>query len=253
MNIETFQKELTVLGGLNLRGEPNLRVVRGDQEMKFACGQMIPKYFILGGATVTIEKFFRKRHIFASTQVQPCTREEAKDIWMRSRKFDLTNHWMPETYDKITVTPTARNGYFIEQYYPPDKIKDTPERWEQNRYRMFSPHPAIPEKMTDMIGAFPSHGVYENFMEGDELSEQLLASVRGAWARRDRWKQVKSNDLMIKDVFMAAQQRDDANEARVKEMLDAQIVPHAFQGVYLNTPSKFIHKGETDFHVDQLN
>lgn len=248
--LETFQKELNTIGGFNLRNGPVLHVVRGDQETKFACGQIIPKYFIPGGATVTIEKFFRKRHIFANNVVEKCSREEARDIWERSQKFDLTNHWIAETYNKITVTPTARDGYFIEQYYPPDKIKDTPEQWEKNRYQMFSPHPMLPERMTDMIGPFPLQGLYENFMEGKDLNSRLLKNVRRAWHRRNQWHQVKSDQLMVKDVFEAHEQRDDDSETETDQMLRNRILPHAFQGAYMNTPSKFIHKGRGNFHVD---
>src|SRR5882757_5185353 len=249
-DIETFQKELNVIGGLNLRGEPNLRVVRGDQEKKFACGEMIPKYFVPGGAEVSIERFFRKRHIFASSQVEPCTREEALDIWKRSQKYDLTNHWIAETNTRITVTPTPRTGYFVEQYYPPERVKDTPEEWEKHRYRMWSKHPMLPEKMTDMVGPFPYEGVYENFMEGEELTGKLLRNVRRAWDRRNRWHQVKSDDLMIKDVFEAHQSKAYEDESEADQMLRNAILPHVYQGVYMNTPSKFIHQVEGDWHVD---
>lgn len=249
-SLESFQRELTAIGGLNLRGEPILRVVRGDQEMKFACGQMIPKYFVPGGAVVTIDKVFRKRHIFLSKVVKPCTREEAQQIWERSQNLDPANLWMSETYDKATVSPTARQGYFVEQYYPPEKIKDTPEEWEKHRYQMFSLHETRPQKMTDMIGPFPREGVYENFVEGEELDSKLLEKVRRAWDRRNRWHQVKSDDLMVKDVFEAHQARADEDESEADQMLRNAILPHVFQGVYMNTPSKFIHKGENDFHVD---
>lgn len=244
MELETFQKELTIIGGLNQYGEPNLRVVRGDQEMKFACGRMIPKYSILGAARVSIDKFFRKRHIFLNKMVVECARDEAREIYERSRRADLTNHWMPETYDKVTVTPTAQDGYFIEQYYTPEMIKDTPEMWERNRYKMWSPHPLVPEKMTDMVGPFPSRGRYDCFAQGEELTAKLLKNVRRAWVRRNEWKQTKSAQSMVNDVYEEADRRDGENERLVKEMLDSAIVPHSFSGVYLNKPSKFIHDGE---------
>lgn len=248
MDIETFQKELTALGGLNLRGEPNLRVVRGDQETKFACGRIIPKYFIPGGAVRTEEKKFRLRNMFTN-QLTECTFDEAREVYERSRKLDITNYQIAETCRIVSITVTAKQGYFIEQYYPPDKIKDTPEQWEKNRYQMWFDEEKGKEVMTDMIGPFPFQGVYENFMEGEHLNETLLRAVRRAWQRRNEWHQVKSDDLMVKDVFDAAQKRDDEHEALVDEMLQDAIVPHAFQGVYLNDPSKFIHKGEKDFHV----
>lgn len=241
MEIEIFQKELTLIGGLNLYSEPNLRVVRGDQEMKFACGQMIPKYSVMGGAKVVVDKLFRKRHIFLKDCVVECSRDEAREIWERSEKADLTNHWMSETFDKVSVTPVAQDGYFIEQYYPPEMIKDTPESWEKNRYKMWSPHPSVPERMTDMIGPFPSRGRYDCFAQGEELTRDLLKSVRRAWQRRDQWKQTKSADLMVKDIYDEAEAIDVENEKTVREMLNSAIVPHAFQGAYLNTPSKFIH------------
>lgn len=243
MDQETFQKELTAIGGLNLYGEPNLRVVRGDQEMKFACERMIPKYFVPGGAVKTVEKKFRKRNMF-SNQVFDCTFDEAKEIWERSMQHDLSNIYIAETCRIITITPTAQEGYFVEQYYPPEMIKDTPETWEASRRRMWFDEEKGREVLTDIIGEFPHRGRYELFAQSEELDSKLLKSVRRAWSRRDQWKQVKSAELMVKDIYDAHAERDAKNEATVKEMLDSAIVPHSFQGVYLNKPSKFIHDGE---------
>lgn len=243
MDQETFQKELTLIGGLNLYGESNLKVVRGDQEMKFACGRMIPKYFIPGGAVKTVEKKFRKRNMF-SNQVLDCTFEEAEEIWERSMRHDLSNIYIAETCRIITITPTAQEGYFVEQYYPPEMIKDTPESWEAHRYQMWFDEEKGREVRTDMIGEFQHRGRYEVFAQGEELTSKLLKSVRRAWARRNEWKRTKSAELMVKDVYEAHEKRDAEHETMVKEMLDSAIVPHSFQGVYLNTPSKFIHNGE---------
>lgn len=243
MDQETFQKELTTIGGLNLYGEPNLKVVRGDQEMKFACGRMIPKYFIPGGAVKTVEKKFRLRNIYTN-QVAECTFDEAKDIWDRSQRYDCINFHIAETCRIVTITPTAQTGYFVEQYYPPEKIKDTPEAWESHRYQMWFDEEKGKEVRTDMVGEFPFRGRYEVFAQGDELDSKLLKSVRRAWKRRDEWKQTKGAELMVKDIYEAHEKRADEHEALVKEMLDDAIVPHAFQGLYLNKPSKFIHDGE---------
>src|SRR5437773_1955300 len=83
----------TMLGGLNTHGQPNLRVVRCEQETTFAYGRTIQKYFVPGGAKAIRERYFRKRHIFTG-EVSECTRDEAKEIYERSAKADITNHYI---------------------------------------------------------------------------------------------------------------------------------------------------------------
>src|SRR5262245_24642709 len=126
MEFQHFQRELTRLGGLNLRGEPNLRVVTGEDEQVFACGRMIPKYFVLGGAKKTELRQFRVRDVNTNT-VRPCEYAEAKRLW---ESYTPESPVVVEVSRTVTIEPQAREGYFVEQYIPPEKIKDTPETWE---------------------------------------------------------------------------------------------------------------------------
>jgi hypothetical protein len=233
MDIETFQQELTLIGGRNLHDWPILKVVRGDQELMFACGRMIPKYHVPGGAKKEVEKKFHLRHIFTG-EVKDCTFDEAKVVYERSQKYDLTNHWMAETCRIVRVTPTARDGYFIEQWIAPEKIKDTPETWEANRYKMWLDEEVGREVMTDILGPFPARGRYDNFLEVKALDSEALETIRRAWALRDRWKQTKSAELMVKDIFEEAEKRDALNEELVTDMLVSEMKPHAFRGTYMN-------------------
>lgn len=230
MDLPSFQEELTKIGGRNLRGEPILKVVRGDREMKFACGQMIPKYFAHGRAKVDVDMKFRLRHALTG-EVTECTRDEAKAVF---ESYTPESPRLVETSRTIRVMPQAREGYFIEQWIPPEKIQDTPESWERQRYQMFSPHGMLAERMTDMIGPFPFQGRYEIFLESQELNGELLTKARRAWHERNRWKQTKSDQLMVNDIFEEAKERAAASEAETADMLTSEFAPHVFQGTYLS-------------------
>jgi hypothetical protein len=232
MDMQQFQRELASLGGLNPRGEPNLKIVRCDQETTFAYGRTIPKYFIPGGATPIREKRFRLRRIFTN-ELKDCTFDEAKEVWERSQEYDLTNHYIAETFEIRRNDPTPREGYFVEQYIPPDKIKDTPENWERNRFGMWFDEALEREVWVDKIGPFPFQGRYEGFIYARELSGEVLDTVREAWVARERWKQPKSDELMVKDVFQEAKNREMKTEAETKDMLVSEMKPHAFRGFYM--------------------
>jgi len=233
MDQKTFQLELTLLGGLNDRGGPVLKVVRCDQEITFAFGRTIPKYFVPGGAKAIREKYFRKRHIFTG-EISECTREEAKEIYDRCANADITNHYLAETMDVKRNDPVPREGYFIEQYIPPARIKDTPEQWEHNRFGMWFDDALEKEVWVDKSGPFPFEGRYEGFIHTNELTQDVMIVVRKAWATRDTWRQTKSAELMARDVFREAELREARAEEEALDIAKNHLAGHAFDGVYLS-------------------
>lgn len=218
-----FQKELTRIGGQILDGRPILKVVNGTTEKIFACGRIIPKYRT-GRVFKDEEKRFRLRHLLTN-EVKDCTYGEAKDCWERSHKYDLTNDYLPETYHSITLTLEPRAGFFVEQYFPPDKIKDTPANWEANRYQMWYDEEKRMSVMTDIIGPFPSQGRYEAFYEPKRLDHEALETIEKVWRARDQWEH-RSQELTVKDIFVAARERDERELARVTDMVKSDLDPH---------------------------
>lgn len=238
MDQQTFQSELTKLGGLNHRSEPNLRVVRAEKELKFACGRWIPKYFIPGGALKTVEKKFRKRHIFTG-EVEECTRDEAKAVWDACNALDITNHWIAETCKTVRIIPQPQTGYYVEQYLPPDRMRATPSQWEANRYQMWYDEERGGQFLTDILGPFPEEGVYEGFLKCTELSDRALETVKRVYRE---WREAKERHVttpdqsQVNDIFQAAEQRDAKEEAELAYRLKNAMSPVHFNTTVFQTP-----------------
>jgi hypothetical protein len=227
MDVRTFQRELTRIGGLNDRGEPNLRVVRGDQEFVFAYGRVIPKYFVPGGAKKTELRTFRIRDVNTNT-LRPASFEDAKKAW--ESLDDLDNPLVVEVSREVKIEPQCREGYFVEQYIPPEKIKDTPEQWERNRYGFWYDETKAKEVWVDKIGPFPLTGRYECFVESPNLTLEVLETVGRAWRARNEWKQTVSDELLARDMFRAGKEREDREVAQDVDRVNSELAPHLLGG-----------------------
>jgi len=230
MDVREFQQKLTELGGLNQRGEPNLRVVRCDQELTFAYGRMIPKYFVPGGAKKTELRRFRIREI-NTNNLRDCTFEEAEAAW---HKYEPENPLVVEVSRTVMIEPRAREGYFIEQYIPPEKIKDTPEGWEAQRFGLWYDEAKAKMVWVDKIGPFPRGGRYEGFLEAAELTDAVFEQVGHALSARNGWKQTVSDEIMARDMFREAEAREEKAIAETTEKVVDDLRPHIFRGIYMS-------------------
>jgi hypothetical protein len=130
---EWFTRKLAELGGTNRYGEPNLRVVWGQSERKFACGRSdMPKYpSTFSKVSDTLE--FRLRHM-ETGETQPCTQGEFLEVKAKCDAADPENKHLPEWRKYRRAQWFGIPRLVIEQYVPPEKIQDTPVSWQQNRY-----------------------------------------------------------------------------------------------------------------------
>jgi hypothetical protein len=232
MKIETFQKELELIGGFHLSGKPYLRVVNGLTELAFVCGEMIPKY--RSGRVFRDEvRKFRLRHMVTG-ELKDCTYEEAKKVQARADKLDKRNKWIGETSREVKLRVEGLDRFVIEQFFPPEEVRDTPASWEAARYQVIFDERQGKEVLTDMIGPFPFEGRYEYLMATKYLNDDVLTDIQKLLRAREQWKQTKSNDLMIADVFQQAREKERQTELLIADMLKSEIAPHAFRGLYLS-------------------
>lgn len=238
MSFAQIQSELEKLGG-RVGNQPMLRIVDGERELEFANGRWIPKYrYNPPRAFKHTTMKFRLRNIHTN-EVRECSREEAKAVWDKCTALDPDNDLLPETSRTVEIEVLAAPVYGIEQFFPPDKIKDTPEAWEANRFGMWFDETLGREVRVDKLGSFPENGRYEEIFRIPKVElgegQKVLQTVRRALKRREEWHRTKSDELMVKDVFQEAALREKQSEDEVIDRIASELAPHAFTGVYLSS------------------
>ena len=166
---ESFVKALTAIGGLNPHGEPNLRVVWGQRETKFAWGRWRIKY----------------PAVFVNTQ---------DTLGYDVLKSDGTSEFfarqedIPAEYEKNIVLPRMKirreeiglPRFIIESWTSPDALGGE-EEWNRNRWSFDEET----RELVDSLGEFPRNGQYRHFFTVQTpdknfapLDEDVLTLIR---------------------------------------------------------------------------
>jgi hypothetical protein len=157
-----FNRKLREIGGVQLDGTPNLRVVWGQTERKFACGRERTKY----PTTFWAEKAdyqFRLRNI-ETNEITRCTYEAFMEV---KKKYEATDPDITHFSEFKVVREIEWIGvprFIVEQYMPSIMMKDGPANWELNRYGWWFNPETRKNEWTDINGPFPYNGRYEHFL-----------------------------------------------------------------------------------------
>jgi hypothetical protein len=147
-----YQKELTVLGGLNPYGQPNLRFVWGQSEKRFYRGKWRTRYTDDRIPPVQTITDCRVRTVDGQKEVKVYRNvDEALD----DTDFGGV-YWQRHEYEWI-----GKPLWIVEQWWPIELYGDTRETWESRRYKDVDDFELGHCPRLDMIGEFPSEGVYD--------------------------------------------------------------------------------------------
>lgn len=154
----SFHEALQQIGGVNTFGHPNLKIVWGQEYMKFQRGKL--------------------RLAFVDRRIPPI--EHTRHVLKRPATFDATGR--PTSWERKVCTDQPKivpkgwlyelelvelkfigdQLFYITQYVPADRLGDTPESWEAIRYEPWEdPEIGLVAKC-DVLGPFPSEGQYRD-------------------------------------------------------------------------------------------
>ena len=227
-----FVDALSDLGGRQLDGKPNLKVVWGQTERKFACGAYRIKY----PTTFVAERqeyIFRLRNI-ETNELTFCSYGEFMDAKKVYSQADPNIKYIPEYKVKRQVEWIGVPRFFIEQYMPVTMMKDTPSNWELNRYNWWFNPETKRNEWTDINGPFP-YGRYEHFLtvcENDgtrfgrycPVTEDTLSIVREALQERDKYK--SQPEVEFKNFLEKKEKGFQKNEQELSDEIADSLAPH---------------------------
>ncbi len=223
-----FIDKLVELGGKQLDGTPNLRVVWGQSERKFACGKQRIKY----PSTYYHENEEVKFSLFdVDTQERTvCTFGE----FMKTKeKFgDKNPNPVPQFMRTRDVDWVGIPRWIIEEYKSPLKIQDGPLNWEKNRYAMWWNPDTQKEEWTDINGPYPYAGRYEHFYTVETRdgkykapSETDCGLIREAIRSRETYKP-KDPETYVKDFINAERKKLRKAEKELSAEIADSLSPH---------------------------
>jgi hypothetical protein len=229
-----FVDELTAIGGKQLDGTPNLRVVWGQSETKFACGKERIKYpstFYNENETIK----FRLTDL-ETKEVKECTYGEFMEAKKAYDAVDPTIKYLPEFKVSRSVEWVGIPRWVIEQYKPVIMFQDSPSNWEKNRYGWWFNPDTRKREWTDINGPFPYNGRYEHFLtiESDEHkyktpSEREITCIRKALQGRESYKKTKSDAAYVQDYIDAQEARLIKSEQEIADEIASDLAPHVNQ------------------------
>ncbi len=225
---------LTNLGGRQLDGTPNIRVVWGQTERRFACGDNRIKY----PTSFSKEKadyVFRLRNI-ETGECTVCNYEEFMEAKKRYEEVDPTITHLAEFKVSRQVEWIGIPRFIIEQYKPVLLLKDTPLNWEKNRYGWWFNPVTRKNEWTDVTGPFPYEGRYEHFLTVKEddgthfgkyspITEREIELVRQALQAREIHK-AQSAEIEVKNLVEAKAALLEKREAELADEIADSLAPH---------------------------
>ena len=232
-----FHQTLEQIGGKQLDGKPNLRVIWGQTERKFACGRERVKYptsFYAEKADYT----FRLRNI-ETNEVTLCTYEE---FMLAKKAYEAADPDITHLAEYKVTRDVEWIGYprwIIEQYEPVVLLKDSPAAWELHRYGWWFNPETKKQEWTDLIGPFPYEGRYNHFLtikEDDGTdhgkykapSEGEITLIKQALQAREEYKSV-SVEQAIKNYKEAQEARLEKAETELSDEIANSLAPHVNQ------------------------
>jgi hypothetical protein len=219
-----FEKELLLIGGRHLNGRQMLRLRWAPEHRKFQLGRA---RLYAGYADDRIPTRRKLKRFYY--QVKDLTDPFAP--WITVEPENL-GRYPGEVYLHLAchdaeIETIARQQWAIEQYFPPDRLGETPEQWNARRFRFFTPPETNVPVYGDDIGPFPSEGEYRNILliEGPRPyayhppCEEALQVLRQSWSLREHYHQSVSREKQVENDYERAAER----ERKINAERDAQL------------------------------
>jgi hypothetical protein len=221
-DVSEAQRELTRIGG-ETNGRPNLLFEWGQSATEWARGRERIKY---------PTRIYRetKTYIYGkpvegeglAARVQQIPHKE----WLRRRKNKVPAFHKLIRWD---VEWVGAPRFVIARYVPADKVGDTPEQWEANRYQFHDRRPElwVPSQQVphlglwreDVNGPFPSDGryVFFDYVKRDDgsLYGEYKAPDRATLAHVEKKLSEASTEdpaYRVRRAFRAAEERFQREE-----------------------------------------
>jgi hypothetical protein len=245
-----FHKALEQLGGKQLDGTPNLRVVWGQEERRFACGRERIKYPTSFAAEKADYQF---RLVSVDTgEGQDCTFGEFMEAKKQYDAVDPDLKFVPQYKVKRHVEWIGYPRFIIEQYEPVVMLRDTVSGWESHRYGWWFNPETVKQEWTDIIGPFPFNGRYNHFLtvkedDGTEHgrycapSEREIELVRQAIQARENYKPV-SAEFSVKQIIEEKEKALQRSESEIAEQIENELAPHVSK--MFETQVRFYQSGK---------
>lgn len=241
----SFERELLAIGGKHPNGRPILRLQWAPHRFKFQLGR--PRVYYVDTRIPT-----RRRTKRIYYQVKELADPFAP--WITVEPGDLGRFpgeaFLHVVHHDTEVVTIARNQWVIEQYFPPDKLGDTPASWEARRFCMFTPPELGVPVYGDHIGPFPSDGEYRLVfvLEGPEEYSyvppcgEALEMLRAAWHERENFHQCFTAEQRVANEYKAAEERDRKRLEELDERLNDELKPYDrdFEGnAFVSVPQTY--------------
>src|SRR5689334_15329488 len=217
-----FERELLSIGGRHLSGRPVLRLQWAPEVYRFQLGR--PRPFFVDTRIPTRMRLKRIYYQVKSLadQFAPWQTVEPDDLG----RYPGVSYLHVVHHDREVVT-ISRQQWAVMQYFPPERLNETPEQWNARRFRMFTPPETSVPIFGDDIGPFPAEGEYRLvfFIEGpreysyNRPCREALEVLRQAWAHRESYHRSISREKQVENEYAAAEER----ERRAEEERDAQL------------------------------
>lgn len=220
-DVAGIQRELTALGG-ETRGRPNLIFEWGQSATEWARGKERIKYPTRTYRETKTYAYGKPMEVAGgrtalAAQVSRITHAE----WLERKGLKLP------TFHKLLAWDVEWIGaprWVIAKYVPSDKLGDTPDTWEANRYQYHDKRPElwVPSELVphlslwreDVNGPFPSEGryVFFDYVKRDDgsLYGKYKHPDRGTLAHVER----KLSEVSTESPVYRAQKAFKATEER---------------------------------------
>jgi len=224
-----FDRALRELGGTHVNGHPMLRLTWAPDHYQVQLGR--PRRYYVDTRIPTRKKLARVYY-----QVKDFTDPFAS--WQTVEPNDLGNYpgevYLHMVHHDREVVTIARQQWCIEQFFPPERLGDTPEAWNARRHRMFTPPETGLPEFGDCDGPFPSEGLYRLVCFIDRGTEysyrapapEALDLLRQAWQSREQYHRLFSRNKEVANAYAAAEERDRKRLKDLNALLDDELKPY---------------------------
>jgi hypothetical protein len=225
----SFEQELLRIGGRHPNGHPMLRLQWAPHHYQIQLGR--PRRYYIDTRIPT-----RRRVARLYYQVKDLS--DAFASWITVEADDLGKYpgeaFLHVVHHDREIISIARQQWCIEQYFPPERLGDTPESWNERRFRFFTPPETNVPEFGDADGPFPSDGQYRLvfFIEGSEEysyappCQEALDVLRASMQQRERFHRSVSRAKEVANVYAAYEERDRKRLDELDALLDDELKPY---------------------------
>lgn len=233
-DVSEFNRELARVCGTHLNSAPLVRLQWAPDHRRMQLGQMRPVY---------VDTRIPTRRVLRGLCYLMRKEGEPDAVIPEARLGEFGPDWLAlpvPDYEVVTISPQR---WALQQYFPPERLGESPAQWEARRYRKFTPPETGVEVFGDDIGAFPSGGEYRHllFVQSPEVSDvydpdgtyrppgrDVLEMAGALLTLRERHHDPRPLERRIADDYAAADAADEAYREQTLDDLDQALKPHEY-------------------------